>query len=184
MPAPVEIDRARATLGVDADAEWATIRSEYRRRIREAHPDVAGGDHERATALNRALAVLLQARAEGTLHAPRETPTPVPESPRQRLADDVHLVGNDTLIVDAPPDETLRRVVAGLDRIGEVTYLDRSGPIAEAIVVLEDGSSHSLVVTFQGRGPSTEVFATLEAIQRVGSSNPGAVLRTLARFIP
>jgi hypothetical protein len=173
-------DAARALLGVALDADWETVRRRYRERIRVVHPDVSGGSAEEAAALNVAFATLVRARREPA--AP-----PVGESPlmsSRAIAVDVALVGNDTLMIDAPPDETFRRVLAGLDLIGEISYIDRSAPIAEAIVVLDDGTSHSLVVTFQGRGLATEVFATLEALEAVASSSPEQVLHTLARFIP
>lgn len=181
----MDVPVARRVLGVDPTTEWDDVRLRYRALIRRAHPDVEGGSTERATELNLAFATLLRARREpppATPVADREPAPPPP--PRRALADDVVLLGDDTLLVEDPPDETFRRVLAGLDRVAEITYVDRSGPIAEAVVVLDDGTSHSLVVSFQGRGATTEVFATLEALETVGRSSPRQVLSTLARFIP
>ena len=45
---------AYAALGLDADADDATIEQAYRRLIKRHHPDRSGGDTERATELNRA----------------------------------------------------------------------------------------------------------------------------------
>jgi len=155
------------------------VRRSYRARIRAAHPDVVGGSATVAADLNIAFATLVRERRAGG-----SADEPEPTVPHQTLTSDVNLLGDDTLVVDAPPDETFGRVLVALDLIGEVSYVDRTGPIAEAIVVLDDGTSHSLVVSFQGRGPGTEVFATLESIERVSSVAPHQVLRTLARFIP
>ncbi len=174
-------DAARALLGVPLGADWEVVRRHYRERIRVVHPDVSGGSASEAAELNVAFATLVRARREPASPPIDEPPSPPPVTP---VAADVSLLGIDTLLIEAPPDETFRRVLAGLDLIGEISYVDRSAPIAEAIVVLDDGSSHSLVVSFQGRGLATEVFATLEAIETVASSSPERVLQTLARFIP
>ena len=54
MP-PMGDDRsAYAALGLDADADDATIERAYRRLIKRHHPDRSGGDTDRATELNRA----------------------------------------------------------------------------------------------------------------------------------
>lgn len=176
---------ARTLLGVTDQSDWEHVRRRYRERIRSVHPDVTGGSPAEAATVNLAFATLVRARRSGATDPP---PRPRPDrtdTPTRPLSADVSLVGDDTLVVIAPPDETFRRVLAGLDLIGEISYVDRSGPIVETVVVLEDGSSHSLVITFQGRGiGSTEVFATLESIQTVAAGSPAQVLRTLARFIP
>lgn len=42
------------TLGVDKNADRATIKRAYRRKSRDAHPDRNGGDHRAMVAVNRA----------------------------------------------------------------------------------------------------------------------------------
>ena len=175
---------ARALIGVDEHAPWEVIRVRYRERIRLVHPDLTGGSGAEAARVNVAFATLVRARRAGSEPAPVDTTPGETGAAVRPLSADIRLVDGDTLLIAAPPDETFRRVLAGLDLIGEVSYVDRSGPIAEAIVVLDDGSSHSLVVSFQGRGLTTEVFATLESIETVATAVPEQVLRTLARFIP
>ena len=39
-------EEARQTLGVETDADEADIKSAYRQRAKELHPDQAGGDEE------------------------------------------------------------------------------------------------------------------------------------------
>ena len=56
--------RARAVLGVEADASPDAVRAAYRRLLRRHHPDVAGSsvDATRRTAeLNRAYAIVVHA---------------------------------------------------------------------------------------------------------------------------
>lgn len=172
-------------LGVDPGTDWDHVRQRYRDRIRRAHPDVSGGSTAQAAALNVAFATLVRERRNRDATGPTEPGAAAqPVAPPQTISADVALVDGHTLVVEAPPDETFARVLVALDLIGEISYVDRTGPIAEAVVVLEDGTSHSLVVSFQGRGLGTEVFATLESIETVASAPPAQVLRTLARFIP
>ena len=52
------MDDHYALLGIACDADAAAIRAAYRRRMRQAHPDVARDDGSAAQALNHAFAVL------------------------------------------------------------------------------------------------------------------------------
>jgi hypothetical protein len=45
---------AARILGVDADAEPATVRSAYREQVKEVHPDAENGDEERFRRVNEA----------------------------------------------------------------------------------------------------------------------------------
>ena len=187
MSAAMDTTEAFSLLGVSAADDWATVRAAYRQRIRQAHPDVVTGQAEAAARINAAYTYLARARRTGTAPAaplPRPTRAPAPPRPRRAIAADVELLGTDTLIMQTPPDETFARLLVALDRLGEITFVDRSCPIVEAVLVLDDGTSHSLVLTIQGRGASTEVFATLEALTTVASRDPSLVLRQLAQFIP
>lgn len=91
----------------------------------------------------------------------------------------IALVGSDTLLLAAPPDEAFARLIDAGQRVGAVTYVDRSCAIFELVVKL-DGESCSLVVTLQGRAHGTEAFLTLESLERVASHSPEPVLRQLA----
>ncbi|UIP01039.1 J domain-containing protein [Halobaculum sp. CBA1158] len=50
---------ARRTLGVDADASESAVKSAYRERVKETHPD-SGGDEEEFKRVNRAYEVLTE----------------------------------------------------------------------------------------------------------------------------
>ena len=54
-------------------------------------------------------------------------------------------------------------------QIGDVTYIDRSCAILEALVRVEGEGVCSLVVTLQGRVTGTDAFCTLEAIEHVAT---------------
>ncbi len=159
-------------LGVAPDASWAAVRSAYRRAIRAAHPDVAGGSSSRAATLNVAYATLVRARRA----APSE---PVRSRPRPPRVGPIEVLDGDTLRVAAPPDEAFLAVLEACHRIGDVTYVDRSCAILETLVRIPGEGACSLVVSFQGRALGTDAFCTLEAIEHVGSPPVGPVIAAL-----
>jgi hypothetical protein len=173
----VDVTEARSVLGVVPGDGWDVVRLAYRRRIRAAHPDVAGpGTAPVAARLNEAYAVLSRAKRSGTLDTPSAAPPPPPPPP-PRVG--VAVVGGDTLLLAAPPDEAFALLVEAGHRVGSISYVDRSCAILE-VVVRQDGESCSLVVTVQGRAHGTEAFLTLEALERPASLAPGRVLARLA----
>jgi hypothetical protein len=174
------MDHAEAAreLGVAVDAPFDDVRRAYRRLLRVTHPDVAGpATTERTARLTQAYAVLRRGFAEGTLPAAPPPPPPPPEPPRPPAGDDaeVYLSDADTIVVVAPAGETYARLLEAAHRIGEVTYVDRHAAILECIVVLSDGVSYSLVMSLQGRSHGTDVFCTLEPLERVGPASPEAL---------
>ncbi len=201
----MDLSHARAVLGVDASDEWTVVRAAYRDRIRRAHPDVAGdAGVDDAVALNAAYRALAQARREGRLHErpePRREP-PAPRGPRAAgdppratrpewaeppvPAPDVRRVDHDTLALSSTPGETFRRLVEATHEIGDVSYVDRSSAIFEAVLTLDDGKAASLVVSLQWRAhdASCEAFCTLEALDRAEQLDVGAVVEQLAAYIP
>jgi len=153
------------TLGLPPGASWEEVRAAYRARIQVAHPDRAGGTTEQAATLNAAYAALLQARRTGTFGAPApgapRAPAPVGEPPE--------VLDGDTVRLSAPPDEAFALLLEAAHRIGDVTYVDRSCAIFEALVAVEGEGACSLVVSLQGRAHGTDAFCTLQAIERVAS---------------
>jgi hypothetical protein len=195
----VELFAARAVLGVTADDGWEVIRATYREQIRLAHPDVAGeAGTGRAVELNAAYRTLALARREGRLHDPPPPPAgPAPggHAPVSRRAawapgsgppDDVRLLTHDTIVLSSPPEETFRRLVEAAHAVGEISYLDRSSAIFEAILPLDDGSHGSLVVSLQWRAhdATCEAFCTLEALERAEHLDVSGVLGQLIDHIP
>jgi hypothetical protein len=208
----MDVWEARAVLEVADDDGWEAIRAAYRRLIRVAHPDLAGprapaGANQAAALLNAAYAVLSRAKRAGTLDAPRPAPPPAhgygrrganggpngangdrgwapapawqpPPVPRVGVT----VVGSDTLLLAAPPDEAFARLLEAAHRVGAVTYVDRSCAIFELVVQL-DGESCSLVVTLQGRAHGTEAFVTLESLERVLTHSPEPILHLFAHAL-
>ncbi len=163
---------ARAVLGVAALDGWEEIRAAYRREIGRAHPDRAGGDGSRAAQLNVAYATLVRARRSGALDArpPGPAGPAAPSTPPAAAAGPPpEVLDGHTVHLAVPPDEAFVRLVEACHRIGDVTYVDRSCAILEALVRVEGEGVCSLVISFQGRAQGTDAFCTLEAIERVAS---------------
>jgi hypothetical protein len=177
----MEVAEARAVLGVAPGDGWIEVRAAYRRAIRAAHPDTHGlSATATAVRLNEAYAVLRRARRDGTLDAPPRPPAPPPAPPPPPPpAVGVAVAGNDTLLLAVPPDEAFALLLEAAHRVGNVSYVDRSCAIFEA-VVRQDDETCSLVVTLQGRAHGTEAFLTLEAMERAASL---ATDRVLARLL-
>lgn len=164
----MDLATARSVLGVGTRDGWADIRAAYRQRIGRAHPDRAGGDTRQAARLNIAYATLVRARRAGMLdHAPAD---PVAATaPPHAAGPPAEVLDGDTVHLAVPPDEAFVRLVEACHEIGDVTYVDRSCAILEALVRVEGEGVCSLVISLQGRGGGTDAFCTLESIERVAS---------------
>lgn len=200
----MDLASARAALGVSASDDWAVVRAAYRARIRLAHPDVAGeGGVARSVELNAAYRTLSLAKREGRLHEP-PAPSPGPTQPPGPRADgdppravrpewgappgpapDVRLLDRETLVLSSPPDETFRRLVEATHEVGDISYLDRSSAIFEAVMTLDDGTHASFVVSLQWRAhdATCEAFCTLEALSRPEHLDVSGVLAQLLPYI-
>lgn len=205
----MDLASARRTLGVRADDPWEVVRDAYRDQIRRSHPDVAGdAGVARSVQLNAAYRALGVARRAGRLHevvveaepvrrsGPQQPPSPraAGDPPRAVRPEwsapvgpalDVRMLDHDTLVLSSTPDETFRRLVEATHEIGEISYLDRSSAIFEAVVTLDDGTAASFVVSLQWRAhdASCEAFCTLEALGRPEHLDVGGVLAQLVDHI-
>ena len=198
----MDLATARSVLGITAGDDWNAVRRAYRTLVRTSHPDLIGVEGtERTITVNAAYRTLAIARREGRLgvdDAPSVRTTPAPRPTRRprptishQIADDVRLLDADTLVLSSTPAETFRRLVEAAHALGEISYIDRSSGIFEAILHLRDGTHASFVVSLQWRaapsdlGDATcEAFCTLEALDRAESLDVTAVLEQLAQFIP
>jgi hypothetical protein len=195
----VQPAEARRVLGVAETAGWPEVRAAYRRLIRVVHPDAARGSsrerspesgHLQAALLNEAYAVLVRAQRDRTAMATTATPrsaTPDPPDPTDlpdvaaghRSAARVHRGG---LHVPWSVPEAFVRVLAAAEDLGEVTFAERSSAILEVVLRVE-GETCSFVASFHPRRGGTEVWCTLEALERVATLDPAPVVRQLAALL-
>jgi hypothetical protein len=170
----MEVAVARAELGLGPRPTWTEVRVAYRAQIAASHPDREGGDPARASVVTEAYATLERAHREGRLQELPPPPTTVraatSATPRVvHLDEPPEVLQGDTVHIVAPPDEAFARILEACHRIGDVTYVDRSCAILEALVRVEGEGVCSLVITLQGRAHGTDAFCTLEAIEHVAS---------------
>lgn len=173
---------AAQVLDVAPGADWHDVRVAFRRQIRSHHPDHAGdASAAQAAQIIEAFRTLDpgrtrpppssdQSRTAGTDGSPAaEPPPPVTARPRwaspEHGAPPVARLDADTIAVAAPADETFRWLVEAANDIGEITYLDRSGPILEVLCRFEGEPATSLMITLQGRADGTEAFCTVDSIE-------------------
>ncbi len=207
----MDLSAARTVLGVSAEDEWVTVRDSYRMLIRRTHPDLVGETGiDRTVQVNAAYRALAIAQREGRLHTTERErdvasfgrgPTARPAadkvdvSPNRApprapgvdgVADDVRIIGSDTIVLSSPPAETFRRLVEGVHALGEISYVDRGSAIFEAVLSLEDGHHASFVVSLQWRthDATCEAFCTLEALDRAEHLDVSGVLEQLLPMIP
>jgi hypothetical protein len=160
----MDVDEARAVLGVTAGASEADERSAFRRMLRATHPDVAGPRSDAGIAvarLTRALAVLRAARTGGGTPPPSRSPAPPAQEARPGPSAE-HW--GDSLLLDAPADEAFVALLEAAHAVGDVTYVDARLGLVEAVLADDGGHACQLLITLQGRATGTEAFCTLEPL--------------------
>jgi hypothetical protein len=153
---------ALALLGVSRGAPLAELRRRYRAELRASHPDVNSSPEaaQRTRALIDAF-VLLNSLQIATPEIVIDTT--VDARPTQRPF--AELLDDETVVVDAPSDESFRALVLAGQEFGVVTYVDRQAELLEVLLTTTRGDAISLVVTLQGRSNgTTEAFLTLEPL--------------------
>jgi len=75
--------------------------------------------------------------------------------------------------------------VEATHEVGDISYLDRSSAIFEAVMTLDDGTHASFVVSLQWRAhdATCEAFCTLEALSRPEHLDVSGVLAQLIPYI-
>ncbi len=180
----MDVAEARAVLGIVDGTGWDGVRAAYRRLIRAAHPDVAGGTSRQAARLNEAYAVLSRAKRSGAVVTPGGrssggAPSPAPPPPPPPPAVGFTIVGDDTLLLAAPPGEAFALLLDAGHQVGAVSYVDRSCGIFD-VVVREDDEARSLLVTLEPRAHGTEAVFALESLERAASLSPERLIQQVA----
>ncbi len=172
---------ARATLGVEPGTSPDELRRAFRRRLRQAHPDLAPGDPHAAEATARLVRAFALLRHRRLPSAP--SPTPSSCGPWASSAQPTVEVDGDSLTFPAPPDEVYRRLMAAAEQLGELTYVDPDARLLDTVVTMADGTACSLLANLQGRANGTEVFLTLEALGREPSPPVAPLVAALAALL-
>lgn len=184
------VEQARRLLGLDGPCGVREVRSAYRRRVKEVHPDVnrsgqAGDLTRRLTAAYQLLVV--EAARSGPAAAPgaaRSGPVAAPGAATEAAAASARMVDDDTIQLDAPREEALMSLLEASHRLGEVSYLDRGSGLVEVVVEFQEAPTSSLVLVLQGRAAGgTEVMCTVEPLSGGTSPPVEAVTALLLRTL-
>ena len=164
----MERREAAALLGIADDASERQLRSAYRRRIRERHPDRAGPaatlDAARIIEAYRTLSD--PDTTADPVEAPPPGPAPVVRTapPPEQTGGLVTLVDDETVGFAFPADEVFVLLAEVADEIGDVTYIDPDAGLLEVLVTPAGSGPWSVVLSLQGRADRVEAFCTVEAL--------------------
>jgi len=185
----MNVSEARRLLGLGPTPSWVEVRVAYRAQISAAHPDRAGGRTDLAMAINVAYAALEEAERDGRLqahgheHAHERVHRAPPAPPAAGWGEPPEVLDGDTVHLPVPPDEAFIHLLEACHTLGDVTYIDRSCAILEALVRVEGEGVCSLVITLQGRATGTDAFCTLEAIEHVGTPPVRPIVEVLVQVL-
>lgn len=174
-----ELTRAWEQLGVGPGADAEAVRRAYRDRLFQHHPDTSGSDGTTVRSLIEAYR-LVSGHVPPVEPGPLVDPdgAPVPGQVADAVTDvvregDVWLVDSDTIALACPAEDAYLRLLEVAHLIGDVTYVDRSCGLMEALLRTRDGTTLSLVVTLQGRATGhTDAFLTVEPLDVVRGPLP------------
>ena len=170
---------ARSVLGVIPTASAEELRSAYRQRLFAVHPDHSGHTGDGVRTVISAYRTLTSQLVIAPEPVPVEAPAPANDLHADDLrgddlhADEVWLIGPDTIALAMPADDAYLRLLEVAHRIGDVTYVDRSCALMEALLRTKDGTTLSLVISLQGRALGhSEAFLTIEPVDLVRGPLP------------
>jgi DnaJ domain len=158
-----DLDRARQALGVTASSSMAQIRTKYRTRLREVHPD----QNSSASAVDETKQLIAAFRIITELHGQAQTEVVTDDLIDEPVEHDdfAELVDDDTVAIASTGTEAFAALVAVGHEIGDVTYIDRQNELLEILLRTVTNATLSLVATLQGRANgTTEAFLTLEPL--------------------
>jgi len=151
-----------------------------------SHPDIS--DNYDATERTMALTNAYQ-----MLSSELAVPTPLPRvddadqhlaSPKQTDPLEIRLLDDLTLLVAAPPKETLMLLIDMAHELGEISYLDPTAGLLEIVIEFLVEPTSSVLLSMQAR-PSgvTEVLCSVEPLSGGISPPADAVARLLLRTL-
>ncbi|MCH7788913.1 MAG: J domain-containing protein [Acidobacteria bacterium] len=159
-------EEAATVLAVDPDASTVELRSAYRARLREVHPDRGGTARETADVLTA------YERLRSADNVDETSFYDVDAGVGQTSTREQHDAAIDVV---GDHEEVLMSLHEALEQRGVVTFVDMDSGVLAALI----DDVHRLTVTLQARATHVEVFFTLESPGPAGAP----VLADLARVL-
>ncbi len=200
---PMDRSEALGVLGLVEATDEASVRSAFRSRLRDTHPDLnaASDATERTVRLTTAYRVVLAHLASpgpgaGTNDAdPADASADQADAPRagdataaaaeQDLGTAAVLVDAATIGIPAPAVEVVPLLIEAAHRLGDITYLDPGAGLLEVVVEFVGAPTSSVVLSLQGRAATglTEVFCSVEPLSGGEAPSAEAVTQLLHRTL-
>lgn len=203
---PMDRSEALGVLGLVEATDEASVRSAFRSRLRDTHPDLnaASDATERTVRLTTAYRVVLAHLASpgpgaGTndadpadasadqADAPRtgDAAAPAAAAEEQDPGAEAVLVDAATIGIPAPAVEVVPLLIEAAHRLGDITYLDPGAGLLEVVVEFVGAPTSSVVLSLQGRAATglTEVFCSVEPLSGGEAPSAEAVTQLLHRTL-
>lgn len=179
---------ALVVLGLSGAPDEPTVRSAFRARLRETHPDLsaAADATERTVRLTTAYRVALAHLSQPVASPAPAPPTAPPATAAAVVVEPlgVQLVDTETIGIGAPATEALPLLIEAAHQLGDITYLDPGAGLLEVVVEFVGAPTSSVVLSLQGRATGvTEVFCTVEPLSGGEAPSDEAVTRLLWRTL-
>jgi len=153
----MDIGDALGVLGLDPTASFEDIRGAYRDALMRHHPDRASTGDDDANAAERTEQIvtafrLLRAETQDG-RVPLATTSLLPA------------LGSDSrpLVLVAQPGDLFQRLLAAIDSVAEISFVDRDSEILCAVIT-EQGTASQLSAEVDRSGPDAQILFTLESL--------------------
>jgi len=168
------LDEAWQRLGITPTTDLRRVRSAYLARLRNVHPDLSPSPsaNDATVELLRAYEVVLESLTTPVAAPPPPgpvTPEPAPHGTSIEQLAGIGLLADDTIGIEAPPNEAYRVALEAAYRLGDVIHVEPSGGLLQVMLDLRDmdGTRRlcQLLVVLQGRGTGiTELHCAVEPL--------------------
>ena len=182
MPSAEELADALGLLRVQPPADWEDVRSAYRNLLMEVHPDTTGNpDEGRTTEIVDAFRLLRAATDDGTTPLATVLATAAAEATAAAAV----AAAAGPVVLHSSSDDVFGRVCDALSSIGDISGLDRSSGLVQAMVTDPGHAASQLTaeITPVGGGEAQVLF-TLEAVGRGEPPLLSDLVSRLSGFTP
>ena len=168
----MELPDAWHQLGISPTSDTREIRAAFLGRLHLVHPDRSESPqaNDDTVALTAAYRLVVE----------HVTTTAADTDASMRPVVPIGMVGDDTIAVALPPDETFTLLIEAAHRLGEITHVEASSGMLQLIVEFVEAPTCQLLMTVQRRAATvTEVICTVESLE----AEPGPPTNSVAKLL-